>query len=688
MDSRSGSNGPPSAGIPGPPPQQTSTVQPTQNLNQIVVEYLNKKGYSRTEAILRQESANVDAQGKVIHDRAESRGGRKYFDGYIFVYSFLGLVQAQFAEFAKQFFDDYSPAFSRNHEAELRSLAYCLEDHHVESNTTMKLYRDNKYRLTLTQTAYFTLIQFCEQREREGGSVVVHILQQCMHIVTVDRSAAGAERAFVTMLARAEGDYNVPDEDEGIPGHKPGSANTAPDAPSVLTKLALGMPALDTDLTADIRDELEDHDALKPPEPGQNSLIDEFEQKIKREPNDDAPNRDNVPLPAPMARDVAMEVQKIKELRGRLRIDPKASGIGPGVSVTMFTFHNTFDSVNCIDFSGDNMLVAAGTAESYIRVWSLEGKPLPSLSTNRTDKASVPSASRRLVGHSGPVYAVSFSPSIANNESASPSTSSRYLLSASADKSVRLWSLDAWSCLVAYKGHDRPVWDVTWGPFGHYFLTGSHDNTARLWSTDCVSPLRIFAGHDQDVDCVAFHPNNAYVFTGSTDRTVRMWDVNRGSAVRMFTGHTASITAIACAPSGKTLASADDAGTVILWDLATGRLAKRMRGHSKGGIWSMSWSVESSLLVSSGADCTVRVWDVLQQTDGSGAAKTADGAAGKNDGAVVNSGVSGVPGKKAKARDAAVTADQISAFPTKKSPVYKVRFTNMNLVLAGGCYLP
>lgn len=44
-----------------------------------VIEYLSKKGYNRTEAMLRQESANLDAQGRVIATRVEDRGGQKYF---------------------------------------------------------------------------------------------------------------------------------------------------------------------------------------------------------------------------------------------------------------------------------------------------------------------------------------------------------------------------------------------------------------------------------------------------------------------------------------------------------------------------------------------------------------------------------------------------------------------------------
>jgi transcription initiation factor TFIID subunit 5 len=363
-----------------------------------------------------------------------------------------------------------------------------------------------------------------------------------------------------------------------------------------------------------------------------------------------------------------------------------------------------------MDFSGDNELVAVGTAESYIRVWSMDGKPLPAAQDPSNADPSRPtvSASRRLIGHSGPVYAVSFSPSTANSASTASSlsgisTASRHLLSASADKTIRLWSLDTYTTLVIYKGHDQPVWDVTWGPFGHYFLSGGHDNTARIWSTDNIAPLRMLVGHDQDVDCVAFHPNNAYVFTGSSDKTVRMWDVSRGTPVRMFTGHTSNITAIACAPSGRTLASADDTGAILLWDLASGKRSKRMRGHGRGGIWSLTWSVESSLLTSAGADGTVRVWDAV--APGEGQVVPIGGKGGQADAGASSANMNGVLEKEATkkrpnlgptmsnlpklaAKEGGVTPDQISAFATKKSPVYKVKFTNMNLVVAGGCYMP
>jgi len=351
--------------------------------------------------------------------------------------------------------------------------------------------------------------------------------------------------------------------------------------------------------------------------------------------------------------------------------------------------------INCIDFSDDNMLVAAGMQESYIRVWSLDGKKIKPTHEGIDD--TPPANSHRLIGHSGPVYAVAFAPSATRTEGALAPTNARWLLSSSADKTIRLWSLDLWQCMVVYKGHDQPVWDLAWGPYGHYFVSGGHDKTARLWVTDRIRQQRIFAGHDQDVDVVCFHPNSAYVFTGSSDRTVRMWAVTTGNAVRMFTGHTGNITALACSRNGKILASADDHGSIFLWDLGPGRLLKRMRGHGKGGIWSLSWSVESTVLVSGGADGTVRVWDVAgpaQEPAGSQGRVVGEGGAGTkidagNASAAQASASSVGPGTgKKKNKDVVVTPDQISAFPTKKSPVYKVKFTNMNLIIAGGAYLP
>ena len=57
-----------------------STLYTDMEANSIlqVIEYLNKKGYSKTEAMLRMESANQDADGRSIASRAGDPNGAKY----------------------------------------------------------------------------------------------------------------------------------------------------------------------------------------------------------------------------------------------------------------------------------------------------------------------------------------------------------------------------------------------------------------------------------------------------------------------------------------------------------------------------------------------------------------------------------------------------------------------------------
>jgi transcription initiation factor TFIID subunit 5 len=179
--------------------------------------------------------------------------------------------------------------------------------------------------------------------------------------------------------------------------------------------------------------------------------------------------------------------------------------------------------------SDDCTILAAGFAESYIRLWNLKGQPFQPMHSDfdpesvrtcachvsrrlllttcghtarqlKQLKQQTTSTTIKLVGHSGPVYALSFDPL------EGPADAPRYLLSSSQDGTVRLWSLDTFTNVVVYKGHRDPVWDVDWSPKGVYFATASRDRTARIWCTDRTSPLRILAGHLADVDVSARCP--------------------------------------------------------------------------------------------------------------------------------------------------------------------------------------
>jgi transcription initiation factor TFIID subunit 5 len=64
---------------------------------------------------------------------------------------------------------------------------------------------------------------------------------------------------------------------------------------------------------------------------------------IKKEEDEDAPSHAEIAYPPSTARDVAMEVQRVKENRDRFRIEGRTGGVGIACSVCLFTFHNTYD---------------------------------------------------------------------------------------------------------------------------------------------------------------------------------------------------------------------------------------------------------------------------------------------------------------------------------------------------------
>lgn len=57
-------------------------VDPSANLIPKVIEYLVKKGYNRTEQMLRLESSRLDREGRPIQDRVEDTGTDKYAAAY------------------------------------------------------------------------------------------------------------------------------------------------------------------------------------------------------------------------------------------------------------------------------------------------------------------------------------------------------------------------------------------------------------------------------------------------------------------------------------------------------------------------------------------------------------------------------------------------------------------------------
>lgn len=124
------------------------------------------------------------------------------------------------------------------------------------------------------------------------------------------------------------------------------------------------------------------------------------------------------------------------------------------------------------------------------------------------------------------------------------------------------------------------------------------------------SPIMQLSGHQGDILCGRFHPDGECLATAGMDRMILFWRVyGECENFGMLTGHTNAISEICFNPDGSVLYSASADKTVMCWDLTTGQRIKKFKGHSSFVNSVCCARRGPPLVVSSGDDCSIIVWD-------------------------------------------------------------------------------
>ena len=197
---------------------------------------------------------------------------------------------------------------------------------------------------------------------------------------------------------------------------------------------------------------------------------------------------------------------------------------------------------------------------------------------------------------------------------------SRYLVSASDDKTVRVWDLDTGRTVRTIRGQigGRSVGKIycaALSPDNKLLATGGwmtggeeSGHHVRLHDFRTGEIVALLYGNNNVVHTVAFSPDGRYLATGGHDKTVRIFNIREKRQVAVMEGHTAPVYKVVFSPDGARLVSASDDSDVRMWSVPDGRLLAHMQGH-QNVTRAVAWSPDGRYIVSGAADYLIKLWD-------------------------------------------------------------------------------
>ncbi len=188
---------------------------------------------------------------------------------------------------------------------------------------------------------------------------------------------------------------------------------------------------------------------------------------------------------------------------------------------------------------------------------------------------------------------------------------------------VQVWNLTTGQPLASSMGNSQQVQTVAFSPNGQTLVSGSVvSGQLRTWTWQrrlepgMVRPV-------PNVYAVAISPDGSTLATGHSGGVINFWtqDLEQIGSIPAYTPaprRPANVVAVAFSPAGDRLASRgaivpDGSASVKLWNLETGAMEASLEGDASGGVNSIAYSPDGSVLAgyydgtySAG---TVRLWD-------------------------------------------------------------------------------
>ena len=196
-----------------------------------------------------------------------------------------------------------------------------------------------------------------------------------------------------------------------------------------------------------------------------------------------------------------------------------------------------------------------------------------------------------LSGHTGDVTSLAFS------------TDGTFLVSASYDKTVKLWDIQTGGIVKTFCGHTDTVHSASISADCTVIASGSHDRTVRLWNAWTGMCYCIIKKHSTPYMSVSFSPTNPQLLlSASGDWVVQQWDINGHQAGPSYEGNYAVFS-----PDGTCVVTWKASARIArVWNPDSGAVVAKLLNDS---IYECCFSPNGRFLACSNSQ-VVQIWDL------------------------------------------------------------------------------
>lgn len=163
-----------------------------------------------------------------------------------------------------------------------------------------------------------------------------------------------------------------------------------------------------------------------------------------------------------------------------------------------------------------------------------------------------------------------------------PGQCSKSVLLAGDSKDLLIFDVPSRKITSRIAHGDAWVRDVIFNSSGDLFYTADDAGKVRMWkrSTGDIYECTNEASHAHRVWCLALDEQTGRLYSAGNDSVIRVWDANSLNQLDLYEGHGSWVRAMALTQGGRVLVSGSEDQTLRFWETGSGECFRRRTGYA------------------------------------------------------------------------------------------------------------